>query len=186
VTVRAAARRYARALFDVALAEADPERVAGELDAFAALVQGHDELWRVLTRPGVPPARKRAVVAALLARGEPVTPALAKLLDLLAERDRVTLLPALVGAYRDRLLEHRRVVRAEVATAVPIDEDRRRALADGLARATGREVLVEWRVDPALIGGAVARIGSVVMDGSVARQLERAKAALATPVEARS
>ncbi len=175
----AVARRYARALFEVSLAEADVDRVEGEIAAFAELLRGRPELWQVLTHPAVSPSRKRAVMAELVALAGSVTPAVARLLVLLAERDRVKVLPALVEAYRDRLLEHRRVVRAEVVTAVPVPADRIEALVQALARATGREVLVDARVDPALIGGAVARVGSVVVDGSVARQLERARAALA-------
>ena len=56
--------------------------------------------------------------------------------------------------------------------------DRLNALKDGLAKATGRQVQLENRVDPAIIGGAVARIGSTVFDGSITRQLERMHAAL--------
>lgn len=183
MTMRAVARRYARALFDVTLAEADLRQVERELEAFVVLVESHEELWRALTHPAVPPSRKRAVVASLIERAAPLTPVLAKLLLLLAERDRLKVLPDLLEAYRERVLDHRRVVRAHVATAIPLSSERLRALADGLARATGREVLVEAHVDPALIGGAVARLGSLVVDGSVARQLERVKTELAVPIE---
>lgn len=183
MTDRAIARRYARALFDVTAAEGDLDRVERELEAFAAVVRDHGELRAALTHPAVSPSRKRAVVAALVERAGPVTPALAKLLLLVAERDRIRLLPELVEAFRERLLEHRRIVRAEVTAAVALPPDRLQALADGLSRATGREVRLEVRVDPSIIGGAVARVGSLVVDGSVAGQLERLKAELAAPRE---
>ncbi len=183
MTIRAVARRYARALFEVSLAEADPRQVERELDTFVGLVQRHAELWRALTHPAVSPSRKRAAVASLVEHAAPLSPVLAKLLLLLAERDRLKVLPDLLEAYRERVLEHRRVIRAQVATAIPLSDDRLRALAEGLARATGREVQVEARVDPSLIGGAVARLGSLVVDGSLARQLERAKAELAAAGE---
>ena len=68
-------------------------------------------------------------------------------------------------------MDHQQVVRAEVTTAVELPADRVAALQQGLAQATGREVQLETRVDPSIIGGAVARIGSTVYDGSVTTQL---------------
>lgn len=180
MTGRAAASRYARALFDVALKEADPARVDAELTSFGGLVAGNDHLRRVLTNPAIPPARKRSLMEALLAEAGPLAPPLAKLLVLLAERDRLVLLPDLAEAYRDRLMVHQQVVRAEITTAVPMSDDRRAALERGLARATGRKIVLTTRIDPSILGGAVTRLGSTVYDGSVARQLERLKEQLQT------
>lgn len=175
MTSRAAAQRYARALFDVSLKEGDPQRVERELSAFAAAAAAHETLGRVLAHPAIPASRKRAIVEGLLAASGPLSPALARTLLLLAERDRLSLLPDVAEAFTERLLQHQQVLRAEVATAVPLPPDKQAALETGLAAATGRKVVVTTRVDPALIGGAVARIGSTVYDGSVARQLERLK-----------
>ena len=180
MTNRAAATRYARALFDVALKEADPQRVNDELSSFQALVGSNETLHRVLTNPAIPPARKRATVEALLLHGGSITPALQKLLLLLAERDRLVLLPDLAAAYRERLMQHQQVVSAELVTAIPLPEDRRAAIEQGLARATGRRVVLSSRVDSSIIGGAVTRVGSTVYDGSVVRQLERLKEQLQT------
>jgi F-type H+-transporting ATPase subunit delta len=66
-------------------------------------------------------------------------------------------------------------VRAEVTTAIELPVERVNTLRDGLARATGRQVQLEARVDPTIIGGAVARIGSTVYDGSVTTQLQKVK-----------
>lgn len=174
MTRRAAAIRYARALFDVVVKEkrGDPARVEQELAAFADLVRDHEALARVIGNPAVPTPRKRAIVQAIVERAKLSAP-VSKLLVLLAERDRLAILPDLVEAYRSRLLDHQRVVRAEVTTAVPLPDDRRAALERGLAQATGRTVMLNARVDPTIIGGAVTRVGSVVYDGSVAGQLER-------------
>lgn len=173
MTSRVAAMRYARALFDVGLKEGDPQRIEEELSAFASAVAGHEALGRVLVHPTIPPARKRATVEALIVKAGKMTPVLVKTLLLLAERDRLALLAEVAEAYRERLLEHQQVLRAEVTTAVALPDDRKAAIAGGLESATGRKVRMTTRVDPALIGGAVARIGSTVYDGSVARQLER-------------
>lgn len=178
MTSRAAGTRYARALFDVARKEADIEQAGRDLASFAQLVSSHETLSRVLSNPAIPAARKRAVVEQLLARDGAVSPVVAKLLLLLAERDRLSLLPDVAAAYQDRLMAHAQVVRAEVVTAIGLSPDRVTALQQGLARATGRQVQIETRVDPSIIGGAITRIGSTVYDGSVTRQLEKIKEAL--------
>lgn len=175
MTGRAAAARYARALFDVALKErADLQGIGAEVSGFAALLSDNAALGRVLANPAIPAARKRAVVEQLLARS-PLSPLVSRLLLLLAERDRLMLVGDLADAYRSRLMDHAQVVRAEVTTAMPLPPDRLAALQQGLARATGRQVQIETRVDPGIIGGAVARIGSTVYDGSVTTQLAKLK-----------
>lgn len=180
MTNRAAARRYARALFDVVLKEANPTEVDRELASVHALVGSNDALRRALTNPAIPASRKRGVIEALLAHAGSLTPALGKLLLMLAERDRLALLPELAEAYRERLMEHLHILRAEVTTAVPLPDGRRATIERGLAEATGRTVALTARVDPAIIGGAVTRVGSTVYDGSIVRQLERLREQLQT------
>lgn len=182
MTSRAAATRYARALFDVSLKESDVQEAGRVLDAFTAMFEGHETLQRVLSNPAVPTPRKRAVVEQLLAQAGTVPSPLGKLLLMLAERDRLAMLPQLAAAYRARLLDHAQVVRAEVTTAAALPADRLASLTAGLAAATGRQVQLENRVDPSIIGGAVTRIGSTVYDGSVAAQLERMREKLLSQV----
>jgi F-type H+-transporting ATPase subunit delta len=178
MTPRAAAGRYARALFDVIVKRRDPADVDRELATFAELVTGHEGLSKVVGNPAVPISSKRAIVQALIDRLKP-SPEIALLLLLLADRDRLALIGHIAEAYHARLLDHQGVVRAEVTTAVPLDDKRRAVLEASLARATGRTVQLTTRVDAEIIGGAVARVGSVVYDGSVTRQLERIKDTLA-------
>jgi F-type H+-transporting ATPase subunit delta len=106
-------------------------------------------------------------------------PILAKLLILLAERDRLVLLPDLLSTYRDRVLDHQHVVRAEVTTATPLTAARTQEIERRLAHVTGRTVTMTSRVDPTIIGGVIARIGSTVYDASVTRQLEKIRSRLA-------
>jgi F-type H+-transporting ATPase subunit delta len=94
-----------------------------------------------------------------------------KLLLLLAERDRLELFPDMLDIYRQRLMEHMNVIQAEITTAAPLAGDQAARLQERLARATGRTVTMTTKVDPAIIGGVVTRIGSTVYDGSVARRL---------------
>jgi F-type H+-transporting ATPase subunit delta len=102
-----------------------------------------------------------------------------KLLILLAERDRLVLLPDLLASYRERLLDHANVVRAELTSAVELPPERAQAIERRLAELTGRSVALTTRVDASLIGGIVARVGGTVYDGSVTTQLQKLRARLA-------
>lgn len=155
----------------------DPEGVERDLAAFVSLVDRETALRRVLVNPAVPAPRKKALVAELLGRAS-LGAQVSKLLLLMAERDRLALLPDVLDHYRQRLLDLRNVVKAEVTTAVPLAGDRLEALRSAIAAMTGRQVAMTTRVDPGLIGGVVTRIGSTVYDGSVKRQLERMREAL--------
>ena len=170
MSTRASAARYAKALFDVAIIESTPEQAEKELTAFSDLVRGHAELRLALGSPAVPAARKRAAVAQILDRLQPSSP-VRKLLLLLAERDRLELLPDLVSVFHERVMEHLKIVQAEVTTAAPLAPERVAQLQQRLGASIGRTVTLTTRVDPALIGGMVTRIGSTVYDGSVATQL---------------
>lgn len=175
MTSRTAAARYARAVLDVGLKEhADLARLETELVEFATFVEQQKALAKVLLNPAVPASRKRGVVAELTARQRPQD-IVAKLLALLAERDRLRLLPEIVAAYRERFLDHQKIVRAEVVTATPLPPERAGRIERSLAQATGRTVTLSVRVDPSIIGGVVAKVGSTVYDGSIVRQLARMK-----------
>ena len=170
MTTRASAVRYARALLDVVIQEGNPEQVEQELSAVADLYAGNAELRKALTSPAVPVAAKRGVIEALVSRAAP-SPALGKLMLMLADRNRLALLPELAASYRERLMEHRLIVRADVTTAVPLLPDQVAQFEARLTAATGRRVTMTTHVDPALVGGVVARVGSTVYDGSIATQL---------------
>jgi len=175
MTNRTAASRYARALLDVAVQEkADLERIDRELADFGALVQGNAVLENALLNPAVSAPKKRDAVVELSKRAG-LQSIVAKLLALLAERDRLILLPDLVAAYRDRLMDFKKVIRARVTTAAPLADGRAKAIEASLAKATGRSVLLETAVDPTIVGGMIAKVGSIVYDGSVTRQLEKMK-----------
>jgi F-type H+-transporting ATPase subunit delta len=172
MSTRASAGRYARALLDVVIKEGNPEQVDKELASLAAVFAGNSELQKALANPAVPVTAKRKVVESVVARTKP-SPPLGKLLLLLADRDRLSLIPELAEVYRERLMEHQQVIRAEVTTAVPISADRVAQFENRIAAATGRRVTMTASVDASLIGGAVARVGSIVYDGSIATQLSK-------------
>lgn len=174
-TSRGLASRYGRALLDVALRSADPDRVLRDLDELTALVDAEPRVAKWLSHPGVLAARKRALLERLFqVVGEP-DPLTRRLVTMLAERGRLGLLGEIARVYRARLMEHRRIVQATVTTAVPLAPTLADRLRHRLSEVTGRQVDLIVQVDADLLGGVVARIGSLVYDGSVRRQLERIK-----------
>ena len=106
MSTRASAARYARALLDVVIKEGNPEQVEQELSALADLLVQYPNLEKALTNPAVPVSGKRGIVTELTARLTLSSP-LAKLLLMLADRDRLVIVPDLVAVYRDRLMDYR-------------------------------------------------------------------------------
>lgn len=173
MTPRSLARRYATALFDVVKKSGAVEAAGRDLAGMAELIAGHEPLRKILQSAGVPVQKKRAVLEAILAASGPVSGEARRLLLLLADRDRLGLVPEIAAVFAERAMAARRVMPADIVTAVPLGDARRAAVAHALSRASGCEVTVHERVDPAIIGGIIARVGSVVYDGSVTRQLEK-------------
>jgi F-type H+-transporting ATPase subunit delta len=178
VTSKAAALRYARALFDVAVSEQQNlDQIETELADFVQLFNEQPAFETVMLNPSVPASRKRAAVEEI-AKFQGFLPPLAKLLALLADRDRLIVLPDLLAAYRERLLDFRQWVRAEVTTAMPLSEEHTQQIERRLAEATGKRVTISTRVDPSILGGVVTRIGSTVYDSSITTQLEKMRSRL--------
>jgi len=173
VTLHAVARRYANALFDVAQRNQNVDALGRDLDAVRTLVASHDDLRRTLETPAIPVRNKRAIIEALLAQWPELSGEVRRLLLMLADHDRLMLIDEIRTMYTERLMQAARVASADVVTAVPLGASRLSALGEALGRATGYRVTVTERVDPSIVGGIVARVGSVVFDGSVTRQLER-------------
>jgi len=180
MTTAAVSRRYAAALFDVVGKTGQTDRALSDLNAVRSLVAGHDELRKVLENPAIPHARKKAMFEALLSRLGGVCPEVGRLIGLMADRDRLSLIDGVAAAFQTRVNEARKIMPAEVVTVEPLDEISRSAIAGALKRATGNDVRISERLDPALVGGVVARVGSLVFDGSVTRQLERLRQRLTT------
>jgi F-type H+-transporting ATPase subunit delta len=175
LTNRTAAIRYARALLDVSVKEkADLSQIEAQLTEFNALFTQYPALAKVMLNPAVPAPLKRRLVADLVTRSR-IQPVVGRMLVLLAERDRLAILPDMITAFRERLLDLQHVVRAELTTAVPLGAERAQRIEQSLTQATGRTVTVSARVDPSIIGGLVARVGSTVYDGSVTNHLQRMK-----------
>ena len=173
MSLRTSANRYAKALFDVALEEkADLAQVDRDLEAVAAMMKASPDLLLNLKRGSVTDEKRQSLMEAVskaMSLSAPVT----KMLVLLAKTGKLHLVPELDASYRERLLSHQNVVRADVTSAAPLSPEKTKALEESLSKVTGKKVEISAGVDPDLLGGVVARIGSTVYDGSVKTQLTR-------------
>ena len=182
MSVRSAARRYAGVLFEVVLKQGDLAQVESELNAFVAMIDGHPELRTVLAHPAIPALKKRDLVEQILNSSVDISGEVRRLLLMLAERDRLGSIEVVAGAYTERLMAHRKVMHAQIVTARELPGSQREALATALSQAAGADVRLQESVDPSIMGGIVARVGSVVYDASLTRQLEKMRRQLLTPV----
>ena len=164
------ARRYARALHALASEARRAEPVADELAAFEQLLARDAALRDVLLRPWVKAATKRAIVLEIAERLG-VSPLTRNFLALVAQRRRLDMLGEILVAYRTRVDEAAGRIRARVRSAAPLTDAERAALRERLGRRLGKTVLLDTEVDPGLLGGFVAEVGSRVLDMSVAGQL---------------
>ena len=169
---RASASRYAKALFDVALKEKNLDRADKDLVAFLALFKEHADLREVLTNPVFPINAKRGVIKQLIDRLKPTAP-VARLLNLLTNRNRFNLFPDLVDVYQKQLMDHRNVIQAKLVTARPLSNKQAAQLEQRFSKATGCAVTMTRKVDEGILGGAIARLGSTVYDASIENQLAR-------------
>jgi F-type H+-transporting ATPase subunit delta len=164
---------YAQALFSVAEAEGVLGSVEDELFAFAKALEQNGRLREALTDPALPAENKKAVIRDVLSeRGHPLT---ASLLGFLIESGRGRELTGIVQELATMAAERRRHALAEVRTAIPLSDDRRKRLTDALAKATGKSLEVKVVVDPGVIGGVVAHVGDEVFDGSIRTRLDEAR-----------
>jgi F-type H+-transporting ATPase subunit delta len=162
---------YAEALFEIARAEGNLDRVEDELFRFARTLEGSDDLRMTLTDKTIPAERRQRVVEELL--GGKASPVTVALISFVVAVGRGRNLPEIIDKLVARSAEQRREAVAEIRTAFPLDEDHRRRLATALERATGKRVDVKEVVDSSVLGGVVAVIGDTVIDGSIRHRLEQ-------------
>lgn len=175
------ARRYARALLEIAREGGLTDRMGDDLARFARLVEG--QLATVMGNPVFTQQERTGVLEAVLP-GQALHPTVANFLRLLMEKGRFGVLPDIVREYRDLADQEAGRVRAVVTSATELSAATRDQVAQALTQATGKKVVIETRVDPTLLGGLVARVGSRVYDASLRTRLDRLQLALVHPSQA--
>jgi F-type H+-transporting ATPase subunit delta len=172
------ARRYARALLDVAAEAGNLDALSEQLSAFVRAMQGSPDLSGILLNPAFSRAQRTSVVEAVLESGKFALP-LANLIRLLVDRNRLVYLPDISRLFNDMADQRAGRVKGKVTSAVPLSKEAVERLSRSLEVITQRKVQLEQRVDPSLLGGVSAQVGSVVYDGSLRSQLEELRRTLA-------
>jgi F-type H+-transporting ATPase subunit delta len=176
-------RPYVDAFFAVAGSGDAVDAQLPALDALARAIESNTGFAKVLANPGVERTRRKALLDAV-AQKAGVTALGARLLDVLLQNRRVHRLPAFLAAVRERLDRERRILEARVTSARPLDDAVFESLRRMVEGRTGSNVRVVPTVDPSLLGGFVVSVGSARFDASLARRLEKARAALHGPTPA--
>lgn len=171
------AKRYAKAIFEIALEEGRVEEYYQELKDVLALFKEVPDFERVLATPIYPDEVKVRTVE-MVADKAGMSPIVKRFLEVLVEKQRVPYLEDVVAVYGKLMDEHVNVARAQVSAAVELDETTLELIAESLSKIVGKRVIVEFHQDPDLIGGVVAKIGDLVLDGSVRTQLKNIKETL--------
>lgn len=165
-----AARRYAQALLDLAKQDNSLDRWLADLQLLNG-VFGSERAVEALEDPRVTHEAQQEMVERLLPR-EVTNPLVRNFLLLLIRRQRLALLPRIVEVFQEMYNKERGIVVADVTTAVPLDEEHERRVAEQLSRITGgKTVQLRLHTDPTILGGMVARIGDELLDASVATRL---------------
>ncbi len=175
--MRALAQRYASALLAVAIEKGTAPQVKKELADFVGLLGESPDLVNFLDSPAVAREGKHAVIEKLVARlGASQT--LRNLLFVVVDLRRSLLLPQIRQTFDELLYARLGIAEAHVTSVEELTAQQKTELTRALERLTDKHIEAQYRLDPALIGGAVVRIGSTIYDGSVREQLNRLRARL--------
>jgi len=171
------ATRYVDALFALAREQSALDPVARDLGAFHQAIAVSPELQKLLRNPMVDKASMQRVFAGL-SQKIGIAKLTEQFLHTVIDNKRAEILACASELYQERLSAHRGIIHAEVTTAKPITAAQKDKLHGALKSASGKEVEIATKVDPKLIGGMVLRVGSRMLDRSVAGKLQRLKVAL--------
>jgi F-type H+-transporting ATPase subunit delta len=167
----AVAKRYAKALFEVAKERGELDQAGEELNQLSALIKQEEDLARFLNHPAVPKQAKKELLEQ--AFQSQLSPAVYRLTEILMERDRLDELADVARYYTQLLNEERGLVEAVVSTAVPLTGEKQEELKQILNNLTAKQINLVPVVNPDLLGGISVKIGDVIFDGSLRGKLSR-------------
>ncbi len=176
-TATGLAQRYATALFDLAKDGDKLDRVGDDLSGIVGLMAESSDLKRLIESPVISRENQGKAIQAVAAKAG-LDDLSGRFLGVLAEHRRLFALPAMAKAFADMLATYKGEIAAEVISAVPLGPAELETLKKSIAAFVGQAVTVETRVDPALLGGVVVRVGSRMLDASLRTKLQQLEQAL--------
>ena len=176
-TVSGVAGRYATALFELALEEKALEKIETDLNSFGEVLDASEDLARLVNSPMFSSEEQGRALAAVL--DEVKIDGLTKnFLLLVSKNRRLFAVPGMISAFRALLADHRGEISASVASAAALNDTQVTALKQALKAALGKDVMLDQRVDPSLLGGLTVKVGSRMIDTSLQTKLTRLKHAM--------
>jgi|ETN02SMinimDraft_2_1059926.scaffolds.fasta_scaffold156357_1 F-type H+-transporting ATPase subunit delta len=169
-------KRYAQAVFQLAQERDALDSWQGDLDSIVERL-GQEDLLTYLEAPQVGLSQKLTMVQQII---PDVDSLLSNMVGLLAQRSSVRLLPEIASQYRNLLDGHKGRERAEVVTAIVLDAKQEKNVAQYLSSVLGKEIILNSRVDPGVVGGLIARVGDQIIDGSTRTRLQELRSKLAS------
>jgi F-type H+-transporting ATPase subunit delta len=177
VTNQILAKRYAKALLTLGREDGNYEKYGEELDQFVAFWEGTPEFADAASNP-MYAKESRKIICNGVVEKMGFSPVFRSLIDLMLEKNRLAIILDVCSFYEKLLDEMANISRAKVRSATPLTEETVESIKASLEKSVGRSIVVETEVDPELIGGVVARVGDLVLDGSVRTQLASIKETL--------
>ena len=176
--MKSASLQYANALADIALAQGAAEPTARQLNDFGTSYAQSAELRTFLASPAVTIEAKHAVIEKIIARLG-ASRILRNFLFVITDSHRTQLIPEIIASFGQVLRQRQGIAEAEISSAVELSAAQKTAFRNTLARLTGKKIETKYSLDPALLGGAVVRIGDTIYDGSLRNRLNEMRARLA-------
>ena len=164
------ASRYAKSLLDLAVEKGTLKEVYRDMVAFKETCKANRSLVLMLRNPIISHDKKKAVLYALFK--DKFHPATLMLFDIITRKNRENYLPAIAESFENQYRQHQGIVKATVITPVPLTDTLRKQFIELVAKQTGKEIELEEKVDPSIIGGYVLKIGDQQMDNSVRTKLK--------------
>jgi len=176
--LKSASLQYANAMADIALAQGAAEPAAKQLHDFGAAYTESAELRTFLASPAVSVEAKHAVIEKIMARVG-ASKIIRNFLFVIVDHRRTQLIPEVIAAFHQVIRRRQGVAEAEVSSTIELSAGQKKEIAATLARLTGKKIETKYALDPALLGGAVVRIGDTIYDGSLRSRLNQMRARLA-------
>jgi F-type H+-transporting ATPase subunit delta len=176
LTANIVARRYAKALFAIGLEKGDAELEAygKDLAAVAEAIAAAPQLLRIFPNPLFSVEEKKAVAAKILEKIGPNRTTVS-FVNLLADKNRLASLPEIEAYFRVLLDQQKGVIRGQLLTAVDLDDAKQAQVKDQLKAQLGKDLVLEFATDPAILGGVVLKVGDKILDASLRAQLQNIK-----------
>ena len=176
--MKSAGLQYANALADIAVAQGAPQSAFHQLADFGEVFAESAELRNFLSSPAVSTEAKHGVIEKITTR-QGAGKIIRNFLFVIADHQRFHMLPEIIAAFHQVIRQRQGFAEAEVSSAVELNAVQKAELAKTLSRLTGKKIEPKYSLDPALLGGAVARVGDTIYDGSLRSRLTEMRARLA-------